>query len=230
MTADLSADARGRRRTGVLGGTFDPFHCGHEAAALAAQRALSLEHVVLVPSRQPPHRSTRPLAFAADRLAMAQIAASAHNSWSVSDTELKRTGPSYSFDTLAEFGAQGLTPSEIFFITGADAFAEIATWSRYPSVLDLAHFAVIARAGITLDSIGNRLPSLAGRLTTPALFSGSERTRIILIDATTPAVSSTEVRRRVQYGESITGMVPSAVETYIRDHRLYYTPKSGVGR
>jgi nicotinate-nucleotide adenylyltransferase len=230
MTAVWSAEARGRRRTGVLGGTFDPFHCGHEAAALNAQRALSLEHIVLVPSRQPPHRSTQPLASAADRLAMAHIAAGAQKSWSVSDTELERTGPSYSFDTLAEFGAQGLAPSEVFFITGSDAFAEIATWSRYPSVLDLANFVVIAREGITLDSLGNRLPSLAGRMTTPAGFTGAEGTRIILIDATTPAVSSTEVRRRVQHGEPITGMVPLAIETYIRDHRLYHTPQSGVGR
>ena len=230
MTTGVSATARGRRRTGVLGGTFDPFHCGHEAAALSAQLALSLERVVLVPSRQPPHRSTQPQAGAADRLAMAQIAAGALESWSVSDTELKRTGPSYSFDTLAEFSAQGLTPNELFFITGADAFAEIATWSRYPSILDLAHFVVIAREGIALDSIGNRLPSLAGRMTTPGRLSDAEGTRIILIEATTPAVSSTEIRRRVQHGEPITGMVPPAIETYIRDHRLYHTPQSGVGR
>jgi nicotinate-nucleotide adenylyltransferase len=230
MTADLSAEAGGRRRTGLLGGTFDPFHCGHEAAALRAQEALSLDRVVLVPSRQPPHRSTEPQAGAADRLAMAEIAARSQDSWTVSDTELTRTGPSYTFDTLSEFALQGLTPVEMFFITGADAFAEIATWSRFPSVLDLAHFVVIARQGITLDSIGNRLPSLTGRMTTPGRFTDAEGTRIILIEATTPAVSSTEIRRRIQHGEPIAGMVPPPIETYIRDHRLYHTPQSGVGR
>lgn len=217
-------------QTGVLGGTFDPFHCGHEAAALHAQQALSLHRIVLVPSRQPPHRSARPQASGADRLAMAGIAARSQNGWSVSDTELNRTGPSYTFDTLAEFAARGLTPVEIFFITGADAFADIATWSRFPTILDLAHFVVVARIGMALDSIGNRLPSLAGRMTTPGGFTDGEGTRIILIEATTPAVSSTEIRLRIQRGESVTGLVPAAIETYIRDHHLYRAPHTGVGR
>ena len=125
---------------------------------------------------------------------------------------------------------RGLTPVEMFFITGADAFAEIATWSRFPSILDLANFVVIARKGIALDSIGNRLPSLAGRMTTPDRFTDAEGTRIILIEATTPAVSSTEIRQRVQRGEPIAGMVPAPIASYIDDHRLYHDPQSGVGR
>jgi nicotinate-nucleotide adenylyltransferase len=209
---------------------FDPFHRGHEAAALSAQQALQLDRMVLVPSRQPPHRFAQPLASGADRLAMADIAAASHPSWSVSDIELDRTGPSYTFDTLSAFALQGLTPVEIFFITGADAFAEIDTWSRFPAILDLAHFVVIARAGIALDSIGNRLPSLAGRLTTPDRFTDSEGTKIILIEAATPAVSSTDIRRRVQHGEPIAGMVAPAIDTYIHDHRLYHATQSGVGR
>ena len=209
---------------------FDPFHCGHEAAALNAQQALSLDRIVLVPSRQPLHRSTGPQAGDTDRLAMAEIAAQSQKSWTVSDTELKRTGPSYTYDTLSEFAARGLTPMEMFFIAGADAFAEIATWWQYPSILDLANFVVIARAGIALDSIGNRLPSLTGRMTPAGRFTDLEGTRIILIEATTPTVSSTDIRQRIQRGEPIAGMVPAPVASYIRDHHLYHPPSSGVGR
>ena len=215
---------------GVLGGTFDPIHCGHVAAAVAAERALRLHSVTLIPSRLPPHRAEQARVNPMHRLAMTTLAAADHPSWSVSDIELKRDGPSYTFDTLTELGRQDLRPSQIFFITGADAFAEIATWSRYPAVLDLAHFTVVARPGITLDSLKKRLPDLAERMTTPASFElkpqasspkPNEGTRIILIEAETPDISSTEIRRRLQASESITGLVPDFVDLYIAHHRLY---------
>lgn len=219
---------------GVLGGTFDPIHCGHVAAAVAAERELKLRSVMLIPSRLPPHRPEQARVNPMHRLAMATLAAADHPSWSVSDVELKRDGPSFTFDTLTELIGQGHLASQIFFITGADAFAEIATWSRYPAVLDLAHFAVVARPGITLDSLKKRLPDLADRMTTPvSLKSGvssgkpqpgpkpNEATRIFLIEAETPDVSSTEVRRRLNAGESIDGLVPDFVGTYIAHHRLY---------
>jgi nicotinate-nucleotide adenylyltransferase len=217
---------------GVLGGTFDPVHCGHVAAAVAAERALKLREVMLIPSRLPPHRPEQARVSPMHRLAMTTLAAADHPSWSVSDVELKRQGPSYTFDTLTELIGLGRRASEIFFITGADAFAESATWSRYPAVLDLAHFAVVARPGITLDSLKKRLPDLAERMTTPASLKlkskpkapgprANEATRIILIEAATPDVSSTDIRRRLNGGESIDGLVPVFVGTYIAHHRLY---------
>ena len=84
---------------------------------------------------------------------MVRLAAAAMPGWEVSDLELHRDGPSYTFDTLAALHREGLSPLQIFFITGADAFAEIATWHRYPDVLDAAHFAVVARPGTTLDAL-----------------------------------------------------------------------------
>jgi nicotinate-nucleotide adenylyltransferase len=138
--------------------------------------------------------------------------------------ELDREGPSYSFDTLVELG----NGTQIFFILGADAFAEIATWSRYPAVLDLAHFVVVSRPGITLDSLTARVPELTSRMTTPDRFrlsaSGSQlsaQTRVILLETGTPDVSSTEIRRRVRAGESLLDLVPESVAAYINAHRLY---------
>jgi nicotinate-nucleotide adenylyltransferase len=202
---------------GVLGGTFDPIHYGHLTAGLRAQAALGLEQVMLVPSRIPPHRATG--ASPEDRLAMASLAAAEYAGWTASDIELKREGPSYTFDTLTALRAGSTW--QFFFIIGADAFAEIATWSRYPAVLDLAHFAVVARPGITLDSLQKRLPNLAARMTTPDVFDKSQTPAIVLIEAETPDVSSTTVRRRVRAGESISELVPASVASYISTHRLY---------
>ena len=230
---------------GVLGGTFDPIHYGHITAGLRAQSALGLERVMLVPSRIPPHRATG--ASPEDRLAMASLAAAEHQGWTASDIEIKREGPSYTFDTLTELARtirgeaamselRGATTSgaakrvewQFFFIIGADAFAEIATWSRYPAVLDLAHFAVVARPGITLHSLQARVPDLADRMTTPDLFKPQAasrkpdgKTRVILIETETPDVSSTEIRRRVRAEGAIRGLVPESVAAYIATHRLY---------
>mgnify|MGYP003333563631 CR=1 FL=1 len=119
----------------------------------------------------------------------------------IAGIELDREGPSYTFDTLTELRRM---PSSFFFIIGVDAFAEIATWSRYPAVLDLAHFVVVSRPGFTLDSLQHRVPDLADRMTTPDRFDDSAKTRIILLEAPTPAISSTEIRRRARAGVSST--------------------------
>lgn len=199
-------------KVGVLGGTFDPIHLGHVAAAEAAQHALGLDEIIVIPSRIPPHRSAPTTASAADRFAMAELAADGRPGWSASFIEIKREGPSYTFDTLTELRAS--RRSQFFFITGADAFAEIATWSRYPAVLDLANFVVVSRPGITLDSLRERVPSAFDR-------SSTAQTRVILVEAHTPDVSSTDIRRRVRAGESLSGLVPPAVANYIQTHRLY---------
>jgi len=202
---------------GVLGGTFDPIHNGHIAAGLRAQEALQLDRVMLVPSHIPPHRGAG--ASPAHRLAMAELAAQAQHSWAASDIELQREGPSYTFDTLTSLRDGSTT--QFFFIIGADAFAEIATWSRYPAVLDLAHFIVVARPGITLHSLKARVPDLADRMTTPDAFTPDEKTRVILLETATPDVSSTEIRRRVRSAQGIIGLVPDSVASYISTHRLY---------
>ncbi|HJU43573.1 MAG TPA: nicotinate-nucleotide adenylyltransferase [Vicinamibacterales bacterium] len=196
---------------GVLGGTFDPIHNGHLAAADAAQRELQLDAVTLVPSRIPPHRDDPVGASAEHRYAMAALAAVERPGWTVSRTELEREGPSFTYDTLVELQKTG---SQLFFILGADAFAEIATWSRYPAVLDLANFVVVSRPGVTLNSLRERVPSAFSR-------RPSAKTRVILVEAHTPDVSSTEIRRRIRAGERLTALVPDSVASYIHQHRLY---------
>lgn len=198
---------------GLLGGTFDPIHNGHLAAADAAQHALDLDAIMLVPSRIPPHRQDPVGASGEHRYAMASLAAALRRGWTASRIEIDRDGPSYSYDTLAELGTTHES-TQIFFILGADAFAEIATWSRYPAVLDLANFVVVSRPGITLDSLRERVPSAFS-------VRPAAKTRVILVEATTPDISSTDIRRRVCAGQSLSHLVPDSVAQYITTHRLY---------
>jgi nicotinate-nucleotide adenylyltransferase len=214
----------GRRRIGILGGTFDPIHVGHVAAALAARAALDLDHVLLVPSHVPPHRPAQPEASAFHRFAMASLATLDAPGLRASDIELGSAGPSYTSLTLGRFRDAGLVPSQLFFITGADAFAEVATWRDYPALLDAANFIVVRRAGRPAASMVEEAPALASRMRRVAP-DGPRRdvrgTEILLLEAETPDVSATDIRQRRAQGRSITGLVPDAVERHILRHQLY---------
>ncbi len=210
------------QRIGILGGTLDPIHLGHVEAAVAARRAMHLDRVIVLPSRVPPHRQHQPLASPYHRFAMAALAVNPLERLMVSDLELCAPGPSYTADTLTRLHGSGLTPSQIFFITGADAFAEIATWRRYPEVLDLAQFVVVSRPGDAVSTMRERLPDLAPRMRDDeAGRAGDDKTLIFLVDAPTPDVSSTGIRRRLRDGGSLRGLVPPAVEEHILRHGLY---------
>ncbi len=217
------------KRIGILGGTLDPIHCGHMAAAVAARDALDLSEVLVLPSRIPPHRTVQPLASPFHRFAMASLAVSGVSRFFASDDELRLEGPSYTADTLDRQHARGRPASQIFFITGADAFADIATWKRYPEVLDLANFVVVSRPGHRIDALASRLPALADRMRplspgsgdAPDTTASGATPLIFLLQAPTPDVSSTVVRERLRRGESVTGLVPPLVAAHIHQHRLY---------
>lgn len=212
-----------RPRVGILGGTLDPIHLGHVETARAARAALDLERVVVVPARNPPHRPGEPVASAFHRFAMAALCAADHDWMAVSDDELRAPGPSFTAETLDRLRASGLSPAQIFFITGADAFAEIETWHRYPAVLDLAHFAVVSRPGTPVAALSERLPALRSRFARPEARgdAAANGPAIFLVHAATPDISSTDVRRRLAAGSPITGLLCPAVERHILRHHLY---------
>ncbi len=215
-------------RVGVLGGTFDPIHVGHLAAARVAQDTLRLTEVRFIPSHHPPHRPGAPLAPGHARLAMIELAIEDTPGWRASDLELARRGTSYTYDTLTALHAEGLKPSQIFFILGADAFAEIRTWSRYPAVLDAGHFVVIERHGTKLRRIPELVPEIAPRLVTPDELVASERTHIVFIEADTPEVSSTMVREHVRRGNDVGDLVTRGVADFITRHGLYRTSEGAL--
>jgi len=210
-------------RIGLLGGTLDPIHVGHVDTALAARRALALDRVIVLPSRVPPHRQQQPVASRYHRFAMAALAVNGIEGLAVSDIEVCAPEPSYTVDTLTRFReSSGLPVLQIFFITGADAFAEIETWHRYPEVLDLSHFVVVSRPGFPVERLKDRLPALAARMVSPHPDPAAGGfPSIFLVDAPTSDVSSTEIRRRLRAGETLRGLVPASVERHIVQHGLY---------
>jgi len=214
--------ARSRGRLGVLGGTFDPVHYGHLDAAAAARTALGLDDILFMPSHDPPHRPVDPRATAFQRFALIALAIDDLPGYRVSDEELRRQGSSYTSDTLRSLHAAGWSPLQIFFILGADAFAEIASWHQFPAVLDAANFAVIARPGTTIDGALARTPALRSRVRPPApdVFAGPA-TSVFLVEAATRDVSSTDIRARLAAGQSIGDLVPLSVARHIAAHHLY---------
>ncbi len=212
------------RRLGILGGTFDPVHFGHLDAAAAAHAALALHEVLFVPSHHPPHRSADPGATGFHRLALVALAINDLKANRLSDVELLRRGTSYASDTLRALHAAGWAPAQLFFILGADAFAEIATWHEFPFVLDATNFAVIARPGMTIEAALARTPELLPR-TQPvsAAVDTSDHTGVFVVEAATRDVSSTLIRRRVAGGQPIGDLVPAAVARHIAAHNLYRT-------
>jgi nicotinate-nucleotide adenylyltransferase len=126
-------------------------------------------------------------------------------------------------DTLRALHACGWSPSKVFFIVGADAFAEIATWREFPAVLNFAQFAVISRPGVPLEDALARTPDLVSRLRIPAnrAWTDEDGTAIYLVEARTRDVSSTVIRARLAQRKAIDDLVPAPVARHIIAHHLY---------
>ena len=208
---------------GLLGGTFDPIHMGHLDVAEAARVAIGLDHILLVPANVPPHRAA-PKASSAHRFAMAALGVQDRPDLRVSDLEMLSNEPSFTSTTLDRLRAAGGDPGTICFVIGADAFREIRTWKAFPEILDRCHFVVVSRPGSPAPALRAVLPELSGRMIDAAgmlRFDTGGEPRILLVDAPTAPVSSTDVRRRVAASESIAGLVPDPVARHIRKHGLY---------
>jgi len=215
------------RRIGILGGTFDPIHRGHMDLADAAMMELQLTRMFVITSNVPPHRP-QPLSSAYHRFAMVAVAVLDRPEWRAADLELRHDAPSYTSHTLDRFHERGYAPSELFFIIGADAFAEIGSWHDYPQILDAAHFAVVSRPGSPAGELSRRLPFLAERMARSPIDAIDQiDPLIILIDAPTADVSSTAIRDRLANGESIDGLVLPGVQQHIEQHGLYTSTTPG---
>jgi len=209
------------RRIGILGGTFDPIHRGHLDVGTVAERVLGLTRVFVIPANVPPHRH-QTFASAFHRFTMTAMAVADYPAWRASDLELRHEGTSYTAVTLKQFHERGYPPSELYFLIGADAFMDIATWRDYPKILDRTHFVVVSRPGHPAGALRYKLSGLASRMADPPIEPMEEMDPlIILIDEPTADVSSTAIRERRAHNESITGMVSPRVEQHILQHGLY---------
>jgi nicotinate-nucleotide adenylyltransferase len=185
-----------------MGGTFDPIHHGHLVAASEVGSLFGLDEVVFVPTGEPWQKSEREVSPAEDRYLMTVIATASNPRFSVSRVDIDRGGPTYTIDTLRDLGRQR-PDAELFFITGADALAQIVSWRDNEQMFDLAHFIGVTRPGF--DLADSHLPE----------------GKVSLVEVPALAISSTDCRDRVHRGMPVWYLVPDGVVQYIEKRGLY---------
>jgi nicotinate-nucleotide adenylyltransferase len=206
----------------LMGGTFDPVHIGHLRAALEAARALNAT-VRLMPAQVPPHRP-QPLASAAQRLRMLEIAIAARPELQIDARELQRSGPSFSVDTLIGLRAEVGVQQPLALIVGADAFAGLPSWSRWLQLFELAHIVVLTRPGAaTAADWSQALHAQVNvrRCTDPTELQTFASGKVYALAVTPLAISATAVRECFGRGEVPHWLVPSEVLAYIESEGLY---------
>ncbi|HZB30792.1 MAG TPA: nicotinate-nucleotide adenylyltransferase [Streptosporangiaceae bacterium] len=194
------------RRLGIMGGTFDPIHNGHLVAASEVAHLFSLDEVVFVPTGKPWLKSEQKVTAAEDRYLMTVIATASNPRFSVSRVDIERSGATYTIDTLRDIREVYGPDAELFFITGADALAQMLSWRDMDELFTLAHFIGCTRPG--------------HQLADPGLPNG----RVSLVEVPALAISSTECRQRVRSGEPIWYLVPDGIVQYINKRGLYREP------
>jgi len=221
-----------KKAIALFGGSFDPIHKAHIAVARAAMRQLRLDQVIFIPSGMPPHKPSRKLATFADRFAMVALACEGNRRFTVSPAEggPNQTGDRvfYSVDTVKHFHKNlKRDNARLYFILGADQFLTLPSWKNYESLLRMCDFIVANRPGFNLARLYSAIPEKMledSRGADHHRAAGTIRlkhTAVHPLTAIASDVSSTEIRRRVCAGESISGLVPRSVQAYIEKQGLY---------
>ena len=225
----------------MFGGSFNPVHLGHLLVADEIAEILDLERVLFVPAASPPHKPAAELAPARHRFEMTRLAVAEHPRFEVSDVELKRSGPSYTVDTLEALAPRG----DLHLIIGSETFLDLLSWREPRRVAALARLVVVPRTGGGFDpdsalaqkvlrelglsyfdspSAGAQTsyplasPAAAARHTPP--LSPGPRTPLLAPAASLP-ISGSDLRKRAREGRSLAFRMPAPVAAYIREHGLY---------
>ena len=186
-----------------MGGTFDPIHHGHLVAASEVVQMFGMDEVVFVPTGQPWQKTHRTVSPAEDRYLMTVIATASNPRFSVSRIDIDRPGPTYTIDTQRDLRELHGADNDFFFITGADALAQILSWRHSDKLFRLAHFVGVTRPGHSLAD--------------PGFPDGG----VSLVEVSALAISSTDCRERVRRGEPIWYLVPDGIVQYINKRKLY---------
>jgi nicotinate-nucleotide adenylyltransferase len=217
-------------RLGLLGGTFNPIHNGHLAIARQTREALGLDRILFIPTGDPPHKSHDNLAPAKHRYEMVRLAIASDPLFSISDVELRRTGKSYSIDTIRvvqqEYGAD----TTLFFLIGLDAFLDFQSWREPEALLSLCSFVIISRPGLSFQSLSTMglLPPLPIR-SLADLDAGCRSIwevqigmhRLICLRLPPSEVAASDIRKRIGQNMPVANLLPPLVQSYILDHHLY---------
>lgn len=201
------------RRVGVFGGTFDPIHIGHLAAVEDAAYALSLDRVLFIPNRQPPHKMNQQVSDVTDRVAMVRLSLEGNPRFELSTVELDRPGPSFSLDTLRALRRDLGEAADLYFLVGCDALPALHTWHQPETLLEEFQLAVMDRptgGAVNWGEVEQRFPRI--------------RQQVSIVHINQLDISSSDIRHRVDSGRPIRYYVLPAVERYIRETGLYASP------
>ena len=197
-------------KIGVLGGTFDPIHNGHLAIAEEARAYLNLNEVIFLPAGQPWMKSDRSISPARHRTAMIGLALQARPYFKTSTIEIEHQGPSYSVNSIAELKTQAVEPTDWYFILGWDNLSKIPQWREPAKLIEMCFLAAVPRPGYerpNMKKLEAALPGIAKK--------------VILMDKPRLEISATDIRNKAAQGLPISGLVPEAVEKYIKENGLY---------
>jgi nicotinate-nucleotide adenylyltransferase len=219
-------------RLGLFGGTFNPIHLGHLRAAVEVREGFELDEIFLIPAALPPHKASGEVAASADRLQMLNLALGVDTDIKVSDVELKRSGPSYTIDTVHHFKQTLPAETRLHLIMGLDAFLEIDTWKSYRELLTQIPLIVINRPnpGELMSGVPWKIMDefISAKLSGDFSFSASrsaylarDQKPIYVFEVTALDISSTRIRRQISRGRSINYLVPQKVAEYIRNKGIY---------
>ena len=211
--------------TGIFGGTFDPVHFGHLRLATELAEAFHLDQVLFLPAGLPYHRGRGAHASEEQRVTMLKLATARDVRFGLDERELRREGPTYTYDTLVELRKERGPEAVLVFLLGSDAFARIDTWHRWTELFDLAHFAVAIRADDAqwfAKGPGAFPKDVWPRITLNLReLLGAPGGRVMTFSMTPLAISSTAIRTLSAEGASIRYLTPDPVVEYIRSHRVY---------
>ena len=223
-------------RIGLFGGTFNPVHNGHLAVAKEVKDGFPLDRIIFFPSAIPPHKETEVVINADDRINMLHIAISNtpgfSESFAISDIELKRSGPSYTIDTVYQYQSKMADDNQLYLIMGIDAFFEIDTWKSYLELLKIIPIIVMSRPQNEQPFNGAKWKSLEtfirSNISADYEYSSSEKKYshwgnkpIHIYDVTPIDISATKIRKRIKKGMTVQSMLPPGVEEYIKSKGLY---------
>ena len=220
-----------KKKSGILGGTFDPITLGHLGLARNIQERIDLDQIWFIPAWQSPHKQDQPPTDASHRLSMLEKALAPYPHFEISEIELNQKEISYTINTLTTLQNQH-SDTEWYLILGMDTFRDFATWKSVREILERVHLAIATRPGYSSDLAPNTLQAMIDDL--PFSYQSHQQTNeihtylcqetektLIFCDIEPLDISSSEIRKRIKCGLSVKKMLPPEIERYIMTHRLY---------
>jgi nicotinate-nucleotide adenylyltransferase len=200
------------KRIAIMGGTFDPIHYGHLVTAEAVRQEFQIDQVLFIPTGRPPHKSTKKVSDPENRYLMTLLATQSNDHFFASRLEIDRTGYTYTIDTIHALKEIYGSDTEIFFITGADAFLQIFNWHNAEELLHSCTFVAATRPGYNKDELLKHVDHI---------IQNHPLQKFHFIEVPALSISSSDIRERVLEGRSIKYLLPESVESFIHKYHLY---------